>query len=102
MLSALEGYGVELDAKVTVREVSLGGFSVESPVAFSVGSEQTFLFSTPDSRETMVRCVCRHTRATGTTGTTLCVAGFEFLPNQDANLQIIVNLYDRLRRRRPE
>src|SRR5262245_42096021 len=52
VLSALQGYGVELDTKVIVREVSPGGFSVESPLAFAVGMDYTFLFSTADGTET--------------------------------------------------
>ena len=33
-MSRLRGYWVELDVTVTVRDVSLGGFSVLSPVPF--------------------------------------------------------------------
>ena len=98
VLSTLQGYDVDADASVNVLEISLGGFSVESPVMFEVGSEQTFLFSTAEGAETMVRCVCRHTRDTQASGPR-CVAGFEFLPGQEASLEIIVQVYERLRRR---
>ncbi len=102
VLSSLEGYGVEVATKVTVREISLGGFSVESPVTFPNGSVQTFLFSIGDGTETMVRCECRHVESVGANGTVSCIAGFQFLPNQDESLQMIVNLYRELRRKFPD
>jgi hypothetical protein len=101
-LSTLYGYAVELEAKVEVREVSVGGFSAESPVEFVAGSVYTFLFSIADGTETMVRCECRHTRASQAGGTPRYIAGFQFLPNQEDSLRIIVDLYQRLRARQPE
>ena len=98
VLSALEGYDVGAGASVNVLEISLGGFSVESAVMFEVGSEQTFLFSTAEGAETMLRCVCRHARGVQVTGPR-CVAGFEFLPDQESSLKVIVDVYERLRRR---
>ena len=98
--SVLSGYGVETNAKVEVREISLGGFSVESPFEFAPGSEHTFLFATADDRETMVRCECRHSKTTEISGASTCIAGFQFHPNQEESLRIIVELYQRLRRTR--
>lgn len=97
VLNALHGYGVEANARVTVKDVSLGGFAAESTVAFDPGSEHTFLFTTADDRETMVRCECRHARTTEISGVTTCVAGFQFLPDQEENLRIIVDVFQRLR-----
>ncbi len=99
VLSALEAYGVDVNVKVVVREVSPGGFSVASPVPFAVGEEQTLLFSAADGSETMVRCTCRHSRTLESGGAMTCVAGFQFLPGQDASLKIIIDLYAQLRRR---
>ena len=96
VMSTLYGYGVELDLKVTIREVSLGGFSVESPIPFPIGAEQTFLVTTADGRETMVRCKCRHSHTTDSQGATVCVAGFEFLPQPAENLRIIAETIERL------
>ena len=98
VLSALAGYDVGAEASVNIVEISLGGFSVESAVMFEVGSEHTFLFSTAEGAETMVRCVCRHARGVEVSGPR-CIAGFEFLPGQESSLQIIVQVYERLRRR---
>jgi hypothetical protein len=95
-LSAIDGYGVELDAKVVVREISLGGFSIESPVPFVEGSEHTFLFSTPDGRETLAQCQCRHAHMTEVRGKTVCIAGFQFLPQPAENLKVIVETIERL------
>src|SRR5688572_21084135 len=76
VLSALEGYEVQLDAKVNIEEISAGGFSARSPLVFAVGSAQTFLFSTGAGIETMVQCVCRHATLVEGTGGVKCVAGF--------------------------
>jgi hypothetical protein len=97
VMSSLHGYGVELDRNVTILEVSRGGFSLESPSEFAVGVEQTFLFTTNDGDETLVRCQCRHSHAKAAMGgTQTYVAGFEFLPQPEENLRIIVETIDRL------
>jgi len=100
VLSALDGYGVDLDLKVTVLEISLGGFSVESPEPFVVGSEHAFLFSAADGRETMVRCQCRHVKMSGGLGKPTYIAGFEFLPQPAENLELIADTVARLQRHR--
>lgn len=89
--SMIHGHWVELDLPVTIRDVSLGGFSVESPIAFPVGSDQTFLFSAADGRQTQAWCRCRHARATRVNGAPMCVAGFEFLPQPEEQLRIIID-----------
>lgn len=88
-VSLLHGYWIELDMPVRVLDISLGGFAVESPIPFPTGSEQTFLFSTGDGRETLVRCQCRNVRTTEVDGATISVAGFEFLPQPEENLQVV-------------
>ena len=90
-MSLLHGYWIELDLAVIIQEISLGGFSVESSKPFEVGSDQTFLFTASDGRETMVACTCRHARLSFAKGPAVCVAGFEFLPQPSENLQIIVD-----------
>ena len=100
VLSALHGYGVEVEAAVNVRDVSLGGFACESHIVFTTGTEHTFLFTTSDGRETMVRCQCRHARSTKMAdGSATCVAGFLFLPDQEANLQVLIEVYRKLQDR---
>jgi hypothetical protein len=47
----------------------------------------------------MVRCACRHSRTLEGARGVACVAGFQFLPDQEASLKIIVDLYEHLRRR---
>ena len=91
-MSRLRGYWVELDVTVTVREVSLGGFSVLSPVPFPVGSEQSFLFSTVDGRETLAFVECRHCAPAADTrgAATVYLAGLSFQPQPADNLSLIV------------
>lgn len=88
-VSLLHGYWVELDMPVRVLDISLGGFAVESRIPFPTGSEQTFLFSTGDGRETLVRCECRNVRTTELDGETISVAGFQFLPQPEENLTVV-------------
>lgn len=89
VMSLLHGYWVELDVPVTVVEVSVGGFSVESSIPFPAGFDATFLFSASDGRESLVRCCCRHSRMGESHGSQVCIAGFEFLPQPEENLSII-------------
>ena len=90
IMSRLRGYWVELDVTVTVRDASLGGFSVLSPSPFPVGSEQSFLFSTADGRETLAFVQCRHCTPLASGGGVAYVAGFEFLPQPADNLALVV------------
>jgi len=95
-MSLLHGYWVELDMPVRVIDISLGGFAVESPIPFPIGSEQTFLFSTGDGGETLVRCECRNSRTTEVAGKTACIVGFKFLPQPEEDLQILADTVQRL------
>ena len=91
VMSRLRGYWVELDVTVTVRDVSLGGFSVLSPVPFPIGSAQSFLFSTVDGRETLALVECRHCApAADTGGPAVYLAGLQFQPQPADNLELIV------------
>ena len=92
VMSRLRGYWVELDLTVTVREASLGGFSVVSPAPFPVGSQQSFLFSTLDGRETLAFVEFRHSAASPHVGRTAYIAGFEFQPQPKDNLALVVDL----------
>lgn len=101
--SSLHGYSVDLDVSITIRDVSQGGFSLEGPVPYQVGAEQTFLFTSGDGVETLVRCQCRHSRmTTSAAGVALYVAGFEFLPQPEDNLKLIVETIERLMKIRPD
>jgi hypothetical protein len=101
--SSLYGYGVEGDVSVTIRDVSQGGFALESPVPFAVGAEQTFLFTSADGQETLVRCQCRHARmTTSAAGAAVCVAGFEFLPQPEENLKVVLETIRRFTRPKPD
>ena len=95
-MSLLHGYWVELDMPVRVIDISMGGFAVESPIPYPVGSEQTFLFSTGDGGETLVRCECRNSRSAEVEGKSVCIVGFQFLPQPEEDLQILADTVKRL------
>lgn len=48
VLGKIQGRLVSLETPVTVREMSLGGMSIETPTAFEVGSTSDFLLTLGD------------------------------------------------------
>jgi len=90
VMSRLRGYWVDLDLNVTIRDVSVGGFSVLSPMPFSIGAEQSFLLSTIDGRETLTFATCRHCTRTADTGPAMYFAGLQFLPQPADNLTLVI------------
>ena len=87
LLSELYGCVVALDLPVLIRDASRGGFSVESPCPFPVGSEHSFRFHKPTGETTTVVAVCRHiTQMSRSNGKPRYSAGFEFLPQPAENL----------------
>jgi hypothetical protein len=91
IMSELYGCVVALDLPVRVRDASRGGFSVESPCEFPVGSEHSFRFQTEGGRATTVTLVCRHAkRLRGTDAAPVYSAGFAFLPQPSAHISRVL------------
>jgi hypothetical protein len=91
VMSELYGCVVALDLPVRVRDASRGGFSVESPCEFPVGSEHSFRFQTEDGQSTTVTLVCRHAkRLGGSDAGPVYSAGFAFLPQPSGNINRVL------------
>jgi hypothetical protein len=90
LLSELHGQLVPFDVAVVIREASDGGFSMESPVLFPIGSEQMFRLRADSGAATTVRAVCRHSmRVNRLDGPSFSISGFEFLPQPEENLRLV-------------
>jgi hypothetical protein len=48
ILGRLHGHLVSLDVAVTVREISLGGMAIETPIAFPIGAVHEFMLTLGD------------------------------------------------------
>jgi hypothetical protein len=91
LLSELYGCAVALDLPVRVRDASRGGFSVESPCEFPVGTEQSFRFQTEGGTSTTVAMICRHAkRVSRQDHAPVYSAGFEFLPQAPENINRVL------------
>jgi hypothetical protein len=90
LVSDLHGQLVVSDVAVVIREASEGGFSVESPVLFPVGSEHMFRLSVDSATSTTVFALCRHSmRVNRLDGPSFHISGFEFLPQPEENLRLV-------------
>lgn len=79
-MGRLLGLLIAFDLPVRVRDVSLGGFSVETVEPLAVGSEQDVRFMAEDDWTTEIRARSLHCRpSVATDGTPRYVTGFEFL-----------------------
>jgi hypothetical protein len=97
IVAELHGRLVELDMTVAMRDISQGGFAVESSIEFPIGREHTFLFSFGETRKMTVVAVCRHCRSIeAENGRPSYLAGFEFLPQSFEQLLLILDMVARL------
>ena len=97
----LRGRVVELDVAVVVRDISLGGFSLESDQALPTGVHIVRLQE--DERWSVtVTAASRHRRTTRhPDGTTRHVMGFEYEDQSPDTQQTLRVLYERLAADRP-
>lgn len=80
ILGDLEGRRVPLDVPITVRDLSQGGFSVESTTPFPPGTSHHFRFTTPGQPEVALEATAVHCRLASASpdGQVTYVTGFEF------------------------
>lgn len=95
ILGQLHGRLVLLESDVSVREISLGGMSVESAAPFPVGSVQHFQLVLGDGARVIVAAEARHSRPVE--GASRYVTGFRFVeePN-DGEALTVPGLIDKL------
>jgi len=97
----LRGRVVELDLPVVVRDISLGGFSVESDQALPTGIHIVRL-QEDDRWSVTVTAASRHRRSTrNPDGSTRHVMGFEYEDQSPDTQHTLRVLYERLAADRP-
>jgi hypothetical protein len=97
----LEGHLVSMGVPVVVRDISLGGFSVESDEALPIGVHVVRLQEN-DRWSVTVTAASRHRRSTRTPeGAVRHVMGFEYEDQSADTQQTIRILFERLSADRP-
>lgn len=80
LLGRVRGHIVSLDTPVVVRDMSLGGMSMESAFPFEVGSRHEFRLALGDGSLVLLRGEIRHSRNIGVPGgTALYLTGVQFV-----------------------
>jgi hypothetical protein len=80
ILEELHSQFVSIDVPVRTCDVSMGGFSIEAPLAFPIGAEHEFLFTREDGLFVLLTARVMHCRpAAGRRGNDTHVTGFEFV-----------------------
>src|SRR5262245_13644309 len=62
LMDRIHGHLTSLDVKVVVREISLGGLSVEAPLQFPTGAVHEFRLTLGDGSKVIVRARVAHSR----------------------------------------
>jgi PilZ domain-containing protein len=83
ILGRLHGHIAALDVAVKVREISLGGFSLETAFPFPADAVHDFSLTMGDGSATQVRGrVVRSTEAKASDGSRLYVTGVQFIDDE--------------------
>lgn len=83
ILGSVRGEATGPVMKVTLREISLGGLSVESALPFEVGTTHELLVTLGDGATVQVSGIVRHSRnVAAADDTPLFVTGLEFLVDE--------------------
>ncbi len=78
----VQGRIVSLDAEVRIREISLGGLSIESSMEFPVGAVHRFELCLGDGALVAVSAAARYSRQTGIGGAGNYITGFQFVEDE--------------------
>ena len=79
VLGKIQGQAVCVDVTVLVREISLGGMSIETPKPFSVGSNCDFFLTLGDGAGVELTGRIVYSRATMESGRAFFVSGIQFV-----------------------
>jgi len=97
VLGQLHARALATPTPVAVRELSIGGFSIEATVPFSRGSVHQFHLSMEGGLAVDVLAVAVHCTQVNNAGRlSLHVSGFEFLQPDRMTTQIIATLVDQV------
>jgi hypothetical protein len=93
VIGELHGHSMRLNRPVLIREVSLHGFSAETPAPFAPGAVESFQLTSVDGISTFISARAIHCRQIDSDGAEpRYVAGFAFLPQPAEALQVVVHV----------
>ncbi|HUL74588.1 MAG TPA: PilZ domain-containing protein [Vicinamibacterales bacterium] len=97
VLNRLHARAITHDRPVIVREISLGGFSIESPLSFSPGSEHQFEFGIDGGVPVTLKARAAHCRRLpGAADVATYIAGFAFVDQSDVAAAAVEELFDQV------
>ena len=93
VMGQLHGQLVPMNVPLDVRDLSSGGFAVESSVDFPVGAVHRFRFVTQNGIEVLVRANARHCRSIESSdGAPRFLAGFAFIMDPNGETEAAVEI----------
>lgn len=99
ILGRIQGREVSLDIPVVVRELSLGGMSIESGLVLTIGDVHEFLLTLGDGSQVPLRArVMRSEEFVAADGKTHFLTGLQFLDDDEpADSDAVPDILDRLK-----
>ena len=88
---------MSLDVPVRVREISLGGMSIETQQSFATGAVQEFLLTLGDGSSVELTGRIVYSRLTTDADRTFYVSGIQFVDEADASDASVGGIIDRVR-----
>ena len=93
VMGQLHGQLVPMNVPLDVRDLSNGGFAVESSVDFPVGAVHRFRFITQNGIEVLIRANARHCRSVESAdGSPRFLAGFAFIMDANGETEAAVEI----------
>jgi hypothetical protein len=96
VIGKVQGRVVSLDVPIVVREMSLGGMSVESPTAFEVGAVTDFLLTLGDGAGIEIYGRTVYTRPLEGTLEPRFLSGIQFVDQDEATRQPVSGIMSKL------
>lgn len=91
----VQGVLVEGELRITLRDLGFGGFAVECPLMFTIGSRHSFRFTTETGVVVQLHAETIYARPVGPRdGMTYCLSGFRFVPENPETDQAVQILLD--------
>jgi Tfp pilus assembly protein PilZ len=97
VLGRLQGQIVSLEVPIAVREISLGGMSIETPVAFEAGEIRDFFLTLGDGAGVELAGRVVYSRPSEDASRQVFVSGIQFVDRDDTHPdQAVSGLIDRV------
>ncbi len=96
ILGRVHGQAVSLDVPLKVREISLGGMAIETPVPFPLGAVHEFRLTLGDGSTVLLRARVVHCRPAGAATTPLFLSGMHFVDDEAVTGQSVEDFIERI------